>query len=297
MQKVDVIINVYGKPWQTLCALKSLMLHSGEHIDRIWLTEEKFHPYDDAIDEVLTHFDNIIHFKPNDYYFTRGTTNMYDEAFRWGFRYQYGIENSDKKYVFITHNDILYTGDIIGDMLSKVEEYAGIGLIGQCWNCPAFRGGYCDGDRHDTFKPTHEEALDISRRFPPARYHHHEHLNKEQPMPFPECRLNEFACLIDRHITMRECYPNGETPLFGSYDILDLGDAWFRGLFMKGYKFKHYDINGLSDHGHFSRVDIRNYQAGKTFFVSGYPTQLDHNLYLAAESAAKEYFETHFNKL
>ena len=28
--KVDVCINVYGKPWQTLCTLKSLMKHSGD---------------------------------------------------------------------------------------------------------------------------------------------------------------------------------------------------------------------------------------------------------------------------
>jgi hypothetical protein len=29
--KVDVIINVYGKPWQTLCTLESLMTYSKEH--------------------------------------------------------------------------------------------------------------------------------------------------------------------------------------------------------------------------------------------------------------------------
>ncbi len=37
MEKVDVVINVYGKPWQTLCTLKSLMFHSGKHIDKIFL--------------------------------------------------------------------------------------------------------------------------------------------------------------------------------------------------------------------------------------------------------------------
>lgn len=30
--KIDVCINAYGKPWQTLCTLKSLMKHSSEHI-------------------------------------------------------------------------------------------------------------------------------------------------------------------------------------------------------------------------------------------------------------------------
>jgi hypothetical protein len=40
MEIVDVIINVYGKPWQTICTLKSLIKHSGNHIDKIYLIEE-----------------------------------------------------------------------------------------------------------------------------------------------------------------------------------------------------------------------------------------------------------------
>ena len=47
MQKVDVVMNIYGKPWQTLCAIKSLMKHSGQWVDKIYLTIEKHHPYDD----------------------------------------------------------------------------------------------------------------------------------------------------------------------------------------------------------------------------------------------------------
>ena len=44
LEKVDVVISVYGKPWQTLCTLKSLMMHSGEHIDKIFLIKEKNQP-------------------------------------------------------------------------------------------------------------------------------------------------------------------------------------------------------------------------------------------------------------
>ena len=39
--KVDVCINVFGKPWQTLCTLKSLMKHSGDKIDKIYFIKEK----------------------------------------------------------------------------------------------------------------------------------------------------------------------------------------------------------------------------------------------------------------
>ncbi len=135
--------------------------------------------------------------------------------------------------------------------------------------------------------------MEIFRNHPPAR-HQDGFINKEQPMPLPECRLNEFACMINRHITMDQCYPKGDSPLFGSYDMLDCGDAWFRSLFDKGYKFKQYDINKTSDHGYFSHIEPRWYTAKDQFFVSGYPTQLNPEAYWKAEQAAKEYYELNF---
>ena len=295
MQKVDVIINLYGKPWQTLCALKSLMKHSGNHIDKIYVTEEKFHPYNDEISWILDRFDNLVHFIPKEYYFARGTSgDMSDKENRYVYRYQYGIENSDKDFVFIMHNDILFTGDIVGDMLSGINGTAGIGLIGQCWNCPAFKSGQCDGDRHRKYNPSYEEVIELFQNHPPAR-HQYGFINKEQPMPLPECRLNEFACLIKRDITIKECHPNGNSPLFGSYDMLDLGDAWFRSL-IEGYDFKQYDINKTSDHGYFSKIEPRFYTSKDKFFVSGYPTQLNPEAYWKAEQAAKEYYELNFKE-
>ena len=50
MEKVDVVIHVYGKPWQTLCTLKSLMKHSGKHIDKIFFVKEPNQPYGDNIE-------------------------------------------------------------------------------------------------------------------------------------------------------------------------------------------------------------------------------------------------------
>ena len=309
-QKIDVVINVYGKPYQTLCTLKSLMLHSGKHIDKIYLIEELQQPYGENIDFILNEFDNLIHFKPNKYCFTPwigSFGDLNDQENRYCFRYQYGIEKSDKKYVFITHNDILYTGDIIGDMLSSVEGSAGIGLIGQCWNCPAFKGGLCDGSRYQDYKPTYQDIISVSNQHTPARYTQFTHLiNRDVPMPLPECRLNEFACLVDRDVCINECPPNGNSRFFGGYDILDLGDAWFRDLVLKGYQFKNYDINKTSIHGYYSQLDseVRVYEKNdresaygeSKFFVSGYPTQLDHYKYVKAEELAKEYFENNFKK-
>ena len=292
---VDVVINVYGKPYQTLCTLKSLLKHSGEYIDKIYFIEEKTHPYDNIVNWIIPKLDNIIHFIPREYVFIKGTSgDMNDEQNRWTNRYQYGIEKSDKKYVFIIHNDILFTGNMIKNMLSNIDDSIGIGLIGQCWNCSAFLAGKCDGDRHDKVDYSYDEVYEMMQSFPPARTDFYRHINHDKPMPLPECRLNELACLIDKEITMEQCYPNGDTPLFGSYDMLDLGDIWFRRLIDKGFTFKNYDINIDSDHGFFSKIASRNYNGDKSFHVSGYITQLDKDAYHKAEELAKEYYEQNF---
>jgi hypothetical protein len=296
MQKVDVVIHTYGKPWQTLCALKSLMLHSGQHIDKIYATEEKFSPYEDTSKWAFERINNVDYYVLKSYYLTRTTMgDMNDIENRWDYKYQYGIERSDKKYVFILHNDILFLDDIIGNMLSVADGYAGVGLIGQCWNCSVFHAKVCDGERHDTYNPTYEEVEPVLLTHPPVRGpYFHGCVNKEQPMPLPECRLNEFACLIDREITMKECYPNGNSRLFGNYDILDCGAAWFRDLFLKGYRFKQFEINKDSTHGYFSLIAPRNYYKDKIFYVSGHPTQQHEESYWKAEQDAKEYYEQHF---
>ena len=284
MKKVDVIINIYGKPWQTICTLKSLMSVSGEHIDKIYFIIEKQQPYDENINMVLDSFDNKIVYTPQEYVFIKRTdSNMISTDNRYGFRYQYGIENSDKKHVFITHNDILYTKDIIGNMLNEVDDCAGIGLIGQCWNCPAFNGGACNSDMYNDYKPSYIDVLNLIEKYPPARgQQHNDLISKSQPMPLPECRLNEFACLINTKITNTECYPYGNSPLFGSYDLIDLGSAWFKSLTMKGYKFKNYNIGNDSSHCYFANN-------------AGYMVQLYKELYIKSELTAKKYYEENFN--
>ena len=42
--QVDVAINYYGKPYQTLLTIETLLEHSGQHIDRIYLIRELKQP-------------------------------------------------------------------------------------------------------------------------------------------------------------------------------------------------------------------------------------------------------------
>lgn len=288
MEKVDVCINVYGKPWSTLVTLKSLMCHSGEHIDKIYFIEEKEQPYNDSVKMVLEHFDNMIHYIPYKYEFLPRINSFNDyenPTFRYAFRYQYGIENSDKKYLFITHNDIRYTGDIIGDMLNQIDNTAGIGSIGQCWNCPANKLNECDGERFNTYQPTYQHIMDISKTFVPGRGQQFiSMIDQNHVMPLPECRLNEFACLINREITIKECIPNSVIPFFGEYTGIDLASAWFRELICKGYKFKNYEITKNLIHGYENRGH------------SGDSTLRKEELYRMDEIMSKKYYEDSYGK-
>ena len=98
---IDVCINVYGKPWQTLCTLKSLIKYSGQHIDKIYLIKEREQPYNSDIDFIFKFLKNLIIYIPIKHEFWSTLTNLTDEKERLAIRYQYGIENSDKKYLFL----------------------------------------------------------------------------------------------------------------------------------------------------------------------------------------------------
>jgi hypothetical protein len=277
--KVDAIINVYGKPWHTLCTLKSLLKHSGQHIDKIYLIIEKQQPYNDSV-EIEKYFDNLIVFTPEKYYFSIKKGDLENETIRYNVRYQYGIEKSDKKYVFILHNDVLFTGDIVGEYLSNIDGYAGIGHIGMCWNCPAEK--LCNREKFDEFIPDVDEL--IKTAISKTQNRTLKLLNRTIPIPLPECRLNEWACLIDKDITMKECIPFGNTSIFGMYDGADLGCSWFRELYLKGYRFKHYQM--------FPKYFYHGYWA-KT---AGYPIELNEAEYKRTELIAKQFYLENYDK-
>lgn len=275
--KTDVIINVYGKPWQTICTLKSLLKHSESHIDKIYLIKENEQPYNEDINWIFDYFNNLIVYEPNKYNFIRQQINIHNQNERYGVRYQYGFENSDKKFVFVTHNDVLYEKDIIGEMLGIIGNSAGVGEIGQCWNCPAKSANLCSGEKFYDWNPSYDDIKKL--KLPHVRTQL-DLIDPNNPKPLPECRLNEWACLINREVYIKETYPNGDTPLFGLYG-LDIGNLWFRSLHLKGYKFIDYRKNYT--HSYWS--DLGN----------GYQTQLKKDLYDKSEKKAKEYYEIHLH--
>ena len=259
MGKVDVCINYFGKYWQTLVTLKSLLRLSGKHIDNIYFIEEHKQPekFDFQEFKKTLGYENLVYFKPKYHLwinpFDKERAKI-DSDYRLSIRYQYAFENSDKKFLFITHNDVLYMDDVIGYMLDNIQGYVGIGEIGQCWNCPVFHSGDCNGNKYDAYNPTYGEVIDIFKKYLPSRPGLTKSIIKEKPMPLPECRLNEWACLIDNSINRELMLPNGSVSPFGSYGIngTDIAVNWFRELSDLNYKFRNIDSEKLFRHSYFT---------------------------------------------
>lgn len=279
--KVDVAISVYGKPYHTAVAILSLMKHSGQHIDKIYFNEQKTHPHGDSIAFIKPWLgDNIVYFTPSINIGMCKIDRLNIEEYRLSVRYQHAWENTDKNYLFVMHNDCLFTGDIIGGMLEKIQGNlcAGVGLIGQCWNCPAWTAKLCDSTRHDVYKPSYEEAIKIVQQYKSPRTTI-ERINIDSPMPFPECRLNEFACLLHVERLRDIVYPKGDVVPFG-VTRLDLGTEWFRSLVLRGYKFENW----------FERVKHAWVQG-----AAGKPSNTDRLQYEMIESIAKKYLAQNFS--
>ena len=281
IEKVDVVINVYGKPWQTLCTLKSLEKHSKKWINKIFFIKEREQPYSDSVDWVPSYFKDIIVHVPGIYRFLLQNIDVTNDSERLSARYQYGIEKSEMKYALLIHNDVLFTADIIGDMLEKIGDAVGIGELGQCWNCPANKMNYCDPDRFYEWNPSYEDIKSLPL---PYKRTSIDKIDKQQPMPLPECRLNEWAALINREIVMKEAMPSGSAHLFGDHSGVDTGSAWFRDMHMMGYKFVHYRDSFVHAYWSYKSTGLPN----------GYQVQKDRDKYVLAEDFAKKYFEQHF---
>lgn len=287
-KKVDVCLNVYGKPYQTIITLKTLLNHSRYLIDKIYLILESKQPvgFDIEFIKKEVNYENLIIFTPKHYLYIYPTNLqrfLVEEDYRLSVRYQYGIENTTKDYLFIMHNDVLFHDDVVGAFLNEIDGHAGVGQIGQCWNCPMFYEKKCDGDKIQNFKPNYEEVMEDTKKYPLSRtYIHQRKIDKNIPMPLPECRINEWCCLLDMKIYKKETLPQGTCVPFGGHFKIDTADEWFRQMFLNGYKFKNVDINKWCTHGYFSEINRGN------------PSMLDNKIYLRDEDLAKKYYSENF---
>ena len=290
MEKIDVAINVYGKPYQTAVTLKSLMKYSGDKINKIYLSFEKEQPYGHTIEDFLPLLVDlpIEYYFPKYFFWTRdkfeGLKNklkLLFPSYRKSIRYQYAWEATKSPYLLVIHNDVLFQADLVSYYLENIGEFIGIGRVGQCWNCPGSING-CSSEKYWDYRPKMEELRRIYTDFPVQRAKEHGFLNDGKvSWPLPECRLNELVTLLNMKIAKPLILPFGSVAPFGIGNSIDNGIEWFRGISKIGHKVKHLDFEPFAIHA----------WANESKF-GGHPSLFDEKLYQHEENIAKKKLET-----
>jgi len=252
MHKVDVAICSYKKPESLIYTILSLKEKCGDFIDTIYVD-------DDCSDDGTTDFYQESRFLEmiapmklkvrvntqrigyTKKVFTSKSASIQKRLFYSLFRrnsmfyveddndvrYQWGINSTDKKYLFIIHDDIKFTGNIVKLYLESMEKdnkCAIVGDLGQCWRCN-------DSDKCNPDFITQGK-----------RPHKYWPLTTPDAHNFPDfyeraCRINEWCCMVDVDIAKKvlaeeRCY-------FGVYeDRGDIGAYWFAKIVLLGYKFE-----------------------------------------------------------
>jgi hypothetical protein len=289
-RKVDVVINVYGKPFNTAATLYSLLKHSGKWIDKIYFIQEKKQPHNSNFDFLKVALkEKIVSYTPGLWLWVRPFHSRFIfrfKPFRMAVRYQYGWEKTDKEHLFITHNDVLYTADIIGAMLGGIGNNIGIGPVGQCWNCSAHFAGVCNSDKYLFYKPTYPALKELLAKFPGSREKDYGNLpRKDRPWPLPECRLNEWSAMINMKIARKATLPYGRAIPFGAFYELDIGTGWFSDVVNMGHKVKNFPLEGYGTHAWAGTVP------------SGHAALLNADEYTYSEKVAEEFLANEIAKL
>ena len=269
---IDVAMNIFAKPYQTALSVLSLLKHSGGHVGNVWL---QFEPYGSQYDIVSPYAiaqylsgkigDRCRVFQP-DYWLDLNAADparLHEAAYRYGIRYQYAFEHSTSRRLFLMHNDVLILQDVLGFMREQMGEAVAVGHLGQCWNCPAHTEdltrevlgrGPCGPDQYLDFRPDYGQlqqlyALAHQRNIFARPYDRgFAGIFDQQPWPLPECRINEWACLLDLEASRPVCVPNGPVLPPGAYRqcgpvCLDIGVEWFRGMHARGRYARHVDLS------------------------------------------------------
>lgn len=257
--KVDVAIQSYMKPESLLYTLMTLKEHSEALIDTVFINDDcstgniankyscemvkDYFPKWQIKVRINTHRTGwgpgfILGYWPQyqslSRFFKYGLWNLlnYRHLFykRENIRYQWALDNTDKKYLFIIHDDIEFRKNILQEYIQFMESLvkpAIVGDLGQCWQCGYHAEPYCCD---------------------PAKIMKGDYPSPKWPLTFSydpgkrvyrtnrACRINEWSCLVSvgaaREILQKE------RVFFGNYDDSgDVGAYWLDRAISLGYSF------------------------------------------------------------
>lgn len=257
--KVDVAIQSYKKPESLVYTLLSLKKYCGNHIDTIYIND------DCSGDGVIEHYKKPellklmspikikvrVNTKPSGYTHTIVTKEV---LFRKGFvekmkllghffinrakwysttddiRYQWAINQTNQKYIFLIHDDIKFYGDVLKLYLDCFEEDENLAIVGDLGGSKRCPYGPCGSK----CKP--KNILD--KKYPSNEWPitgKHSLLHTLLGRYKRNCRINEWCCLIDVE-KCRKIQEDGT--FFGNYEGGgDVGCMWFAKIIDKGYSF------------------------------------------------------------
>ncbi|WP_151813788.1 hypothetical protein [Acinetobacter ursingii] len=249
--KIDVAVQSFKKPELLLYTLLSLKKFEKNQIDQVWIQ-------DDSSDDTVAFYESgefkkalypwKINVKKNNqrsgWWFTpvKGLYPKYLSMYKrilfslrskyrgTGFqllrensRYQYGIDNTEKKFLLIIHDDIVFYKPFLSEILDEFmnnDKLAIVGDLGQCWRCDYKNKGctpqkIVQGYRPSKFWPDKNPDA-IGHRWP--------------------CRVNEWCSII--RIEAAKSVEKKYNVLFGNYDNHgDVAAYWFNLVNQSGYHF------------------------------------------------------------
>lgn len=278
-EKIDVAVQSYKKPELLIYTILTLKKHSGEHIDKIYINDDGspdeqtrlyFHEkFLKEINPIKIEFrsntermgwwyspikDLAPKYKKNSRYYLKILKHLIKSkrfyAERSNCRYQWAIDNTNKKFLYIIHDDIEFYGDIVGLYLQKASELkrpGAVGDLGQCWRCTYSNSGCTPEKILNNFRPSTfwpDDPNSLKNRWP--------------------CRINEWSLLISTEAAKEIESKDGV--LLGNYDNDgDIGAFWFSRLLAREFEFsdplptpearKKYYLHADGKSGHSAWVD------------------------------------------
>ena len=257
--KIDVAVNSFKKPESLIYTLMTLKKVAGDLIDTVYIQDDCSH---DGTVELYRSPEVQEFFKPWKLDIRETSRNIwmqpvyvrgyYPAYMNWLFllkrwprffrskfshkkydiRYQYALEHTDKKYLFVIHDDVQFyqnVPEVFLNTFSQNPELTIVGDLGQCWRCHF--GAFCNptdivnGKRPSVWWPyTPNDKIEN-----PADY------NPKQGYQFA-CRINEWCCMLDVKKAL-EVTEKSRVFIGNAYPHADTAAYWFAEAVRLGYKF------------------------------------------------------------
>lgn len=262
MEKVDVAIQSYKKPESLIYTLLSLKKYCGDYIDTVYIDDDcsgdnivQFYLDNRLAERLLPIKLKVrVNHKAGKYTYTLMTNKIFKKKtlkekiqllghlfihrLRWmstedDIRYQWAINQTNKRFLFIIHDDIKFYDNIVKLYYSVLNSDDSIAIVGDlgglkfCPYGPCGESGHCSPEKiiNGIYPCNDWPKMGAKSLF-------HKMMGRYRR----NCRINEWCCMINVDIARKMVCNYGIC--FGNYEGGgDVGCYWFDKIIELGYKF------------------------------------------------------------